>query len=371
MSTLKLIIDAYIQNPGKESFRGNILMENAKIVDITADVSADALIIDAKGCTVTPGLIDQHLHGGYGCDFNTAETAQITDFLVKLPLHGVTTICPTIMTDTLENIKRQINKIKQAKRALPVGAAKILGINLEGPFLNPNCRGAHPEELILPPTVANYKLIEDEEIKIITISPELDENLELVKYLTEKGVIVSAGHTGAENLYGLKHVTHLFNAMSPLHHRNPGVVGSSLVDDKVYVEVIADHQHLHPDILQLILKSKPSSKVIFVSDSLPLNLSGQGSMMFGGQEIFKQGEIAVNKSGKFAGSLFFLDSIFRINLGSGKHPTELLQFCSLNPANNLGLKNNGLVEIGMDADLVVWDENYNVKMSFVDGICLK
>lgn len=374
MSTFKLITNAYIQNPGKDKFRGDILIGNGKIVDVTGyegELQRNSLsndknieIFDAKGALVTPGLIDQHIHGGCGCDFNTADVNTIIEFLLKLPAHGVTAICPTVMTDRLENIKNQINRIKRAKASLPQNAAKIIGINIEGPFLNPKYKGAHSVEHILPPTIENYQQIEDEEIKIITIAPELDENGELAEYLANKGVIASAGHTDAANMKNLKHVTHIFNAMTPLHHRNPGLIGGALADNAVYVEIIADQQHIHPDVLKLAVKAKPLSKVIFISDCLPLASSDEDSMVFGGQEIFKHNEIAVNKDGQFTGSLLFLDSIIKKNLKLFKLK-DLLMFCSQNPAQNLGLSGYGSIEKGNYADLVVWDENFEIMTTFM------
>ena len=369
-----LISGGFIQNPGEQKQKKNIFIQKDKIVNITEDVPSNAECIDASGCIITPGIIDQHIHGGYGCNFNTADTETVLNFLSNLPRHGVTSICPTIMTDTPERIRTQIKIIRDAKKMLPENSAKILGINLEGPFLNPAFKGIHSEELFLEPTIANYKNIESEEIKIITIAPELDKDFELTKYLSGKGIIVSAGHSKADETefskavdVGLTQVTHIFNAMPPLHHRKPGITGNSLVNDFVNVEVIADHNHLHPDIIKLILRSKPQDKVIFISDSLPLNQSESNSTVFGGQEIFKQGEIAVNKEGKLAGSLLFLDSIIRKNLVTTDF-SDLLLYCSLNPAKNLGIGDLGYIKKDMTADLVIWDDKtFEIKAVIVNG----
>jgi len=217
-----LIKNGIIQNPSEPEQKADILIQDGKVVDIcSAGIPArkNIKIIDAEGCFVTPGLIDQHLHGGYGCNFNTAEVDDILNFLFNLPKHGVTSICPTIMTDSPEKIKKQIGKIKEAKTKAPAGAAKIIGINLEGPFLNPQFRGAHPENLCLKPTIENYKQFEDDLVKIITLAPELDEDFKLTKYLVDKGVIVSAGHSNASREVflqavnaGVSQITHIFNA---------------------------------------------------------------------------------------------------------------------------------------------------------------
>jgi len=355
VNSFTLITNAYIQNPGQEKSRGDVLIEGGKIVEVGCITRTDVKQIDASGCILTPGLVDQHIHGGYGCDFNTADEKTITEFLAQLPKHGVTAVCPTIMTDDLKKMREQIQKVKQAKLNSLPGSAKIAGINLEGPFINPKYKGAHSQEYILPVTVEDYRKIEDDEIKIITVAPECDKNMELANYLKNKGIIVSVGHTGADNLHGLKHITHLFNAMPPLHHRNPGIVREGLVDDEVYVEVIADHSHLHPDIIKLILRSKPSDRVIFVSDCLS---SGDKN---------KKGDAAVNEQGSLIGSLILLDSVIRKNLKIAEFK-DLLMYCSYNPAKNIGLKNSGRIEAGIGADLVLWEEDsMAVRMTFVDG----
>jgi N-acetylglucosamine-6-phosphate deacetylase len=286
------------------------------------------------------------------------------------------------MTDKPENIKAQIQKIVTAKKKTPSTSAKIVGINVEGPFLNPEFKGSHRKELCLTPTIDSYKQFEDDEIKIITIAPELDRDLALTKYLVGKGVIVSAGHTNASAdrtlaamNAGVTLVTHIFNAMTPLHHRQPGIIGKSLVEDSLYVEVIADNHHLHPDIIRLILRAKPKDKVIFVSDSLPLAESTNKSTVFGGQMIFKSdktadkvaGEIAITEEGRFAGSLMLLDAVIRKNVGAVDF-ADMLMYCALNPAKNLCLKGFGVIEKGMNADIALWDaKTFEVSATLING----
>jgi N-acetylglucosamine-6-phosphate deacetylase len=248
-----------------------------------------------------------------------------------------------------------------------------LGIHLEGPFLNPEFKGVHPENYILEPNINNFKKFEDENIKIVSYAPELDKKLEFTRYLTQKNIIPSAGHSKATHDElkfaidaGLKQVTHLFNAMPQLHHRNPGILGEALVNNDIYTEVIADNEHLHPIIIDLILKTKPKSKIIFISDSLPLNQHIEDYIIFGGQKIYKINNQAVNETGTFAGSLSFLDENLRKNLDKISF-SDFLMFSSLNPAKNLGLKTKGFIDKGFDADLVLWDENYQVKQTIING----
>ncbi len=192
--------------------------------------------------------------------------------------------------------------------------------------------------------------------------------------MAEKNIISSAGHSKATHdelraasEKGLKQVTHLFNAMSPLHHRNPGILGEALTNDSIYTEVIADNEHLHPIIIDLILRAKPKSRIIFISDSLPLNQSQQDNLIFGGQKIFRKNNKAVNENGTFAGSLSFLDENLRKNIEKISL-SDFLMFSSLNPAKNLGLNTKGLIEKSFDADLVLWDENLRVKHVLISGL---
>jgi len=379
---LLLIINGHVQNPRKAQKKFNILISKNKIIgkstELPDKIPDTVKIIDAKDKIITPGLIDQHIHGGYGCDFNVSSVEKMVDLAKKLPEHGITSIVPTVMTASEDIIKTQIAKVVEAKNIKPDNAVKFLGIHLEGPFICPKYKGIHPEHEIKNPSIENFKRIENENIKIVTYSPELDKDLKLTKYLAEKNIIPSAGHTNATleliqkaNKLGLKQVTHLFNAMTSLHHRNPGIVGEALINDNMYVEVIADGLHLHPAIVDLILRVKPDSKIILVSDSLPLNKAKQDSVIFGGQQIFRKEGKAVNTDGTFAGSLVFLDTVLK-NLLQWKF-TDLsgfLKYASLNVAQNLGIPDSGFIDIGKTADIVIWNKRgntYDVDTTIING----
>ncbi|MEI8389327.1 MAG: N-acetylglucosamine-6-phosphate deacetylase [bacterium] len=380
MKKLTIIKNGFIQNPDCPKIIGNIAVYKSKIIDISSSYDFEIAkdfdeveFIDANELTITPGLVDQHIHGGYGIDFNNAKAEEILYLTKKMPEYGVTSLVATIMTDSEENIKRQIKEISAAIETQPENSAKIIGIHLEGPFLNPDFKGIHPDNYILEPNIKNFEKFENDYIKIVSFAPELDKNMEFTKYLLKKDIIPSAGHSRAthEELktaagIGLKQVTHLFNAMPQLHHRNPGIIGETLVNDEIYAEVIADNEHLHPIILDLILRTKPKSKIIFISDSLPLNKNAEDHIIFGGQKIYRKNEKAVNEKGTFAGSLAFLDDNFRKNQDKISF-SDFLMFSSLNPANNLGLTTKGFIDKGFDADLVLWDENFQVKQTIISG----
>jgi N-acetylglucosamine-6-phosphate deacetylase len=382
VNDLLLIINGQVQNPRKTLKKQNLLIYKDKIIAkstlLPLKIPSAITVIDANKKIITPGLIDQHIHGGYGCDFNVSSVDDIIDFSKKLAKHGVTSIVPTVMTASEKIIKSQIAKIKEANQKKPANTVKFLGIHLEGPYLCTKYKGIHAEDELTAPSVKNFKLIETDDIKIITYSPELDKDLKLTKYLAKKNIIPSIGHTNADIELvqkackaGLKQATHLFNAMTPLHHRTPGVIGEALTNDEMYVEVIADGLHLHQVIIDLILRSKPDSRVILVSDSLPLNNAKDNEILFGGQKIYNKGGKAVNAEGTMAGSLVFLDTVLK-NLIDWKLSdlSGFLKFASLNVANNLGFNDLGYIDKDKTADIVLWSKdnnNYIVDTTIING----
>lgn len=297
-------------------------------------------------------LVEQHFHGAFGVDFSTCEAKDILMLAKKMLQHGIGGFFPTLVTDSVENIKRQIEQIKIAKSQTTEEMAEILGIHLEGIFINSGKKGIHDEKLFLAPTVENYKLIEDDLIKIVTLAPELDENNELTRYLTLKGVKVQAGHCVGSDLSQCHGVTHLFNAMGGINHREPSTALSALINDNIYTEIIADGIHLSEDILALIFKSKPQDKVILVSDSLPLAKSSLKEMDFAGEKIFFDGEKATSSGGTIAGSTAILDEI--VARLASKQPDSFEKYVKM-ASDNLYKYHN----IKLDG-CVYWDENFNI-----------
>ena len=193
-------------------------------------------------------IVEQHFHGAYGVDFNKASVNEIVDLAEKLRKIGIGKFFPTLVTDSVGNTKRQISVIKEAAKK----TKSIMGIHLEGIFINPEKKGIHNPEHFLPLTVDNYRLLEDDFIKIVTLAPELDEGL--IDYLREKNIKVQAGHcVGFGNVNG---ATHTFNAMSGITHRGTSTALSALISDNVYAEIIADGIHVSDDALKLFFKAK-------------------------------------------------------------------------------------------------------------------
>lgn len=339
-------------------YRDNIIGidNNINILKIPQDATVQ--VIDATACKITTGLVDTHIHGGYGCYFNICSEEDIYKLLEKLPKHGITSIYPTVMTASNDEIKTAIAKLKKTAKFAPKGSCRIEGINLEGPYLATKYSGVHPKHHIKQPTIANFQDIEDDFIKVITLAPELDKDRVLIEYLQEKGIIVSAGHSEAtpEHMQGIHNVTHLFNAMPPMNHREPTMTSDSLFRDDVNVEVIADGIHLDNETLKLVFKIKKDETILLISDCLPLAYSNREAASFAGERVHIRNNRALNADGTLAGCLKFLDDI-----GDQLIKDEILsfdkfiEFASTNPIRAYDLPYK--LEVGQKADLVLWRFN--------------
>lgn len=287
----------------------------------------------------TPLIIEQHFHGAYGVDFNKAEVNEIVDLASKLQELGIGGFFPTLVTDSVENTKRQISIIKQASKK----TKSILGIHLEGIFINPEKKGIHNPEHFLDLTIENYQKLEDDFIKIVTLAPELDKGL--IAYLKSKGVKVQAGHcTGWGKVDG---VTHTFNAMSGVSHRGVSTALNALVDDSVYAEIIGDGLHVSDEALKLFFKSKPDNKVILISDSLPITYSDLRETVFADSKIYYDGNSATSAEGTIAGSTKLLPEIIKILGKKGLFKPIFIE----NTYRYHGLEPVGEIE---------WDDEFNI-----------
>lgn len=254
-------------------------------------------------------LIEQHMHGAFGIDFNKATAEEILYLSKELLKYGIGGYFPTLVTDNIMNIKHQIEVIKKAASAQTKDMAKILGIHLEGIFLNVEKCGVHNPKYFLTPTIENYQMIEDSFIKIVTLAPEFDDGL--IRYLWNKGVRVQAGHCISGHLTGCRGVTHIFNAMSGIPHRGVSTALSALINDSIYTEVIGDGVHVSDDALKLVFKMKPADKIILISDSLPITKSNLNEMIFSDSKVYYDGVRATTKEGTIAGSTALLPDIIK------------------------------------------------------------
>lgn len=260
---------------------------------------------------ISDGLVEQHIHGAFGYDFMNCRVDDVLLVAEKLAMCGVTAFFPTIMTDDLKIIKERIFVIKQAMQMQKKNSAQIVGVHLEGPFINPEKSGIHEKKFILPLDVELFKQIEDEIIKIVTIAPELDVNGDFVNYLKSKKIKVSVGHSVASDLSNASQVTHLYNAMGTFSHRGNSTVVSALVNDDIYVEIIADSMHVSDDVLKITFKQKLLEKILLISDALPLAHSDIPQTIFAGETIYNKNGKLTNKDGVLAGSSMLLCDIVK------------------------------------------------------------
>ena len=300
---------------------------------------------------ISSAIVEQHIHGCFGYDFmncSAEDFIQVSKYLLSC---GVGYYFPTIMTDDLDVIKERLCVVKKAMALQSAEVAQIVGVHLEGPFINPNKSGIHEKKYIQPLELDIYKQIEDEIIKIVTLAPELDKNGEFISYLKEKGVKVSAGHCIASNFDNINQLTHLYNAMGTFSHRGNSTVVSALVND-ILVEIIADSMHVSDDVLKITFKQKALEQILLISDALPLAHSEKQEHIFAGQKIFNDSGKLVNVDGTFAGSSMLLSDIVKnlvdknlLNLKDALICASSNQLKYHNLKNNLNVYWNNLNEI--------------------------
>ena len=306
-------------------------------------------------------IIEQHFHGCFGIDFNKATVEDVLYLSKEILKYGIGGIFPTLVTDSVENIKRATAVIKEAASRQTAGMAKILGIHLEGIFINPEKKGIHNPAHFLLPTIENYKLVEDDFIKIVTLAPELvpdanskkgEESNSLISYLRSKNVKVQAGHCVGGDLTGCTGTTHLFNAMSGVAHRGETTALSALVEDEIYTEIIGDGIHVSDKALELVFKAKPIDKVLLISDSLPITCSDLKEMVFADEKVYYDGVKATSKEGTIAGSTTMIPKIIKrlknVGLVDEKQISQLIQ--NTYDYHNIDLK--GYIEWDKNCDII-------------------
>ncbi|MBO5906917.1 MAG: N-acetylglucosamine-6-phosphate deacetylase [Clostridia bacterium] len=351
--------------------------ECGKIIGITDEPEDKSAIIDACGSYVAPGLVDIHIHGYLGEDTCDANPEGIKKMAYGVAKNGVTSFLPTTMTVAKDEIVAALNAVRSVKEeSKSWQGAEILGVHAEGPFINPKKKGAQAEENILTPD-ADFILENADIIRSVTLAPEMDKDHACIKRLArESDVLISMGHTDAtfeEAMSGVKdgvcHVTHLFNAMSALAHRNPGVVGAAFASDGVSVEVIADTFHINPGLYSIIAKIKGTSKTVLITDCTRAGGMPDGEYDLGGQPIFLRGIECRLADGTIAGSVLKLNDAVKNVIAHTSLPVyEVFKMASLNPAVAIHCENRiGSIEAGKDADIIIADENINIIRTIKKG----
>ena len=353
---------------------GKALNFDEKIISIGEPLK-DAEIIDAENNFVAPGFINIHIHGAAGVDTMDGDIAALQKLADFLPKTGVTSFLPTTMTEPLPNIYRALENIRAGKNF--TRGAKILGAHLEGPFISKKFCGAQNAKNILR---ADFNLIKNfaDIINIITVAPE-ECSFEFIDRCRKENIIISIGHSAATYETALEainrganHITHLFNAQTPFHHRKPGVVGAAL-DSNAKVEVIADNVHVCPAAQRLVAKVKPRSQIILITDSLRACGLGDGLSELGGQKVFVKNNVATLENGTLAGSVAPMNFVLKNFVeNTGFEIPAAVELVTKNPALELGVFNRlGSLEVGKTADFAVFDSEFNIKLVAVNGEILK
>lgn len=359
-----------------------VYIKNDKIADVYSEqrfqqkkFSPKVKIINVNGAYIAPGFIDTHIHGIGGFSADDADSKSMLKMSDILASYGVTSFIPTIGA-TPE--KQLMPKIKAVLKAMGrEKGAHILGIHLEGPFLSPERIGGQEQEGISPVDLAYmeriYKTAKGKIINM-TVAPELKGMRDLALYCIEKGIILQAGHTNAtydQMIEGMQanimHVTHMFNAMRPLHHREPGTVGAALTHPEISCEIIGDGVHVNPNLIQLLMKSKPLSQLVLITDSLKYakaEIPADADFYF--DQCFKR-----KADNVIIGSGITMLDGFKNLVSYGIPPEKAIRMASVNPAKIMQQPHKGLIIPGYDADLVVFNQDFDIIHTIIDGQFLK
>src|SRR6266699_4186682 len=347
-----------------------------------SEIPANCRIVDLQDAILAPGLIDIHIHGGAGRDIMEANAEALPALERLLVCHGVSSYFPTTVTAPLEATFAALERLAAAVESAqedPVDELRAvpLGIHLEGPFISHTRRGVHPAQDLLPPTVQTFGRfwqVARGHIRIMTIAPELPGAPEVITEAARRGVCVSLGHSDADFqasragiAAGARHATHTFNAMRPLRHRDPGILGAVLTDSNLSADIIADGFHVDPAIVQLFLRAKGPDQAVFITDSTAATGMPDGIYRIGTLEMeVKHGVCRVR--GTLAGSTLTLDQAVR-NVMQFAHCDleQVLRPATLNPARVAGLAGKGILEVGVEADLVVLSPQGEVRNTIICG----
>jgi N-acetylglucosamine-6-phosphate deacetylase len=381
MTTGLLITGARVLTPNGEWPRGWILVEGRRIAAMgrgepPEGTAAAADVLVADGLVAMPGFIDLHIHGAVGVDVMDADRDGLARMGRFLASHGVTAWLPSTMTATGPDTERALEAVRAV--AGPVdGGATILGAYLEGPYLNPARAGAQDPALIRPADRAEAtRLLDLRIVRVLVIAPEVEENRWLVGEAVARGLTVSAGHTDATYEQalqavsdGVRHVTHAFNAMRPLGHREPGMLGAALVVPELKCELIADNVHVHPAAMRLLVQAKGPDGVVLVSDAMPATGLPEGAYTIGDRPAFSVNGAVRLADGTLAGSILTLDrALHNLQAATGRPLAELWPTASRNAAQAIGVDDTkGALEPGKDADLVLLDPSLQVVVTVAEG----
>lgn len=373
-----LLENAHLISPDREITNAAVVLENGRISAVMrsgGDFSEADEIIDCEGRKLVPGFIDLHAHGADGRDISEGSLDAVRHIARRKLQEGVTTWLPTTLTLPQENLEKIANHCA-AYMADP-DACRMPGLHVEGPFINPRNVGAqNPAFVRLPDFSELMRLHEIANVSLVSLAPELPGALEFIAHATKRGIRTSAAHSSATageiaaaQAVGLTQLTHFGNAMSPLHHREIGMVGMGLLDDSLKLEFIPDGLHLCADVLRLIFKLVSIDRLMLITDSMAASWIEKGEVKLGGLEVVvDHGKAALKSNGALAGSTLRFNKGLKLAAEvTGLPLTQLVKTTSWNQAQALGLAGFGKIEPGFHADLVLLDDDFSVWKTFVGG----
>ena len=371
----------------REELRGRLVLDDAVVAGrltvedgwiAAVDLEPGADVSAASGLPyLAPGFVDVHVHG-WGGHSAMGSTEELDGMARALLRRGVTSFLPTAWSTPLDELRAFADRVRAWMPSSPDDGAEPLGFNLEGPFISHGKKGAHNPEHIRNPADVSWSEIEPlvDGMRVTTIAPEIPGGLELIERLTGLGVRVSIGHSAADLAAALAGydaggvtTTHLFNGMTGLDHRAPGVAVAALIRDEAYVELIADGHHVHPAVWTVIRRTKPADRLLLISDALSMAGMGNGRVTISGQEVeIRDGKcVLADGSGTLAGSVIALDTAVRNVAGSGASLPATIAAASRNPLEMLGVSDRGRLAVGQRADLVELGDDLAVRRTIRGG----
>lgn len=352
----------------------DVFVEDGKISFIGGGL---ATTIDAEGKKLIPGFIDIHIHGAVGCDFNDGTPEAIEKITTFMASHGTTSIVATTSTVSAETIKRAVGTATY-KMKNGTNGANIIGSHLEGPFFSPRALGAQNPEFVQAPSVEALDSMTGENretVKMVAVAPECEGAIGLIDELVKRNIVAAIGHTCADYdcacmaiEHGATMMTHFYNAMTPLKHREPGVIGAAFEKKNVKLQLICDFIHVHPAAVKIAINTVGEDNVILITDAIAGTGLGDGKYNLGGLDVYVSNGVARIKEGNLAGSTLTLDKALRNMMKIGYPIESCIKFLSENPAKAMGVADRkGFIEEGYDADMILLDENNEVTHTIVNG----
>jgi N-acetylglucosamine-6-phosphate deacetylase len=368
----------------------SLIIDDGRIASLEPRPRVDpssATVVDIRECYVVPGFVDVHVHGVEGID-TLDDGTPVAEIAARLPRYGVTSFCPTTVACPPAQLRGVLQQVRSARLSRDRRHARVLPAHLESNFINPEYRGAQPADCLrLPGATANAGEFASRDILdaiaassadvgIVTLAPELPGGLDLVRALTAAGHHVSLGHSGAsfdEAVAavdaGARHATHLFNRMTPITHRQPGLAGAVLSREEVRAELVCDAYHVHPGMCRVAIAAKGADGVMAITDGTGGSGLQPGSFArLGGRRIRVSDQAVVLDDGTLAGSSLTMDRAFRTIIDRfGQSLVDAARMCATTPARQLNLTAAGIIAEGAVADVTVLDREYRVVRTFIDG----